>query len=83
MEGVSTTQLFEAKPRWPGAPPICLHANLPAFETFDAWKDFYERNAPGCKVERTWLCDVCHHYHGWSIAPDPSGSSSGTGRSSK
>jgi hypothetical protein len=76
-------ELFEAKPRWPGAPPICIAANLPAFASRQAWDDFHAANSPGNRVVRVWRCDTCQHWHAHTIACDPSGSSSGTGRSSK
>lgn len=75
--------VFEEKPRWPGAPPICLVANLPAFPTKEEYWYWHERNGPGCKVLRVWFCKYCKHYHADTKAPSPSGDSSGTGRSSK
>ena len=74
---------FESKPRWPGAPPICIVANLPSFPTTAAYQDWHERNGPGCKVLRVWLCDACKHYQADTVAPSPAGDSSGTGRHSK
>lgn len=74
---------FEAKPRWPGAPPICKVARLPAFPTKADYNDWHERNGPGCLVKRVWLCKACKHYHADTVAPNPCGDSSGTGRSSK
>lgn len=83
MANVKRKDLFEAKPRWPGAPKMCLHANLPAFKTTKDWDQFHATNSPGNKVVRVWLCEVCEHWHAWTIACDPAGGSSGTGRSSK
>lgn len=75
--------VFEKKPRWPGAPPICEKANLPAFPSKEAYMHWHERNGPGCSVKRVWECDACGWYHADTVAPDPAGASSGTGRSNK
>jgi len=77
------TAVFESKPRWPGAPPICLTARLPSFPTKAAYQDWHERNGPRCIVKKVWLCDACQHYHATTLAPNPSGDSSGTGRNSR
>lgn len=74
--------LFERLPRWPGAPDICIHANLPAFATEKELGAWQELNNPGAKA-LNWQCNVCHHWHGWTWAPDPAGQSSGTTRSAK
>jgi len=74
---------FEDKPRWPGGPLICIVANLPAFPTKAAYNEFHEANGPGCKVLRVWLCKACKFFHADTVAPNPCGDSSGTGRSSK
>lgn len=73
---------FERLPRWPGAPNICIHANLPAFETEKQLQDWQELNNPGAKSEN-WKCNVCLHWHGWTFGPDPAGQSSGTTRTQK
>ena len=75
--------LFEGKPRWPGAPPVCLAENRLAFKSVAELMDWRERNSPRCSIKKVWLCDVCKHWHHIGKAPDPAGSSSGTGRSSK
>jgi len=75
--------VFETKPRWKNAPPICLEANLPSFPTKEAYQHWHECNGPSCAVKRVWLCDFCKHYHADTVAPNPAGNSSGTGRSSK
>lgn len=75
--------LFEEKPRWPGAPPICIAANLPAFPSKSDLDAFLRRNGPSCKVVRAGVCGACNHWHAETIAPDPAGGSSGNGRSSK
>lgn len=74
--------LFERLPRWPGAPNICIHANLPAFATQPELTAWQELNNPGAKAVN-WQCNVCQHWHGWTWAPDPAGQSSGTTRSAK
>lgn len=83
MSDATPKPVFEAKPRWPGAPPICLKARLPAFLTREDYNRWHERNGPGCTVKRVWKCDYCQHWHADTVAPDPTGGSSGTGRSSK
>ena len=75
--------LFETRPRWSGAPPVCVHANRMAFKTLDELTAFRETNAPGLGLIKKWLCAVCRHWHHIGKAPDPAGASSGTGRSSK
>jgi hypothetical protein len=37
---------FETKPRWPGAPKICLFENLPSFPDKKAASKFIEMNHP-------------------------------------
>lgn len=70
-------------PRWPGGPPICTVENLPALETYQALQEFHQKNGPSCKVVKTWHCPVCQRWHAETIAPDPAGNTSGTGRSSR
>ncbi len=57
--------LFEEKPRWPGAPLICLEANLPAFENMDALLDFQLRNGEGGNIHRSapYVCQFCGWLH--------------------
>lgn len=71
------------KSRWPSGPKQCATANLPAFETPGALDDFLKKNSPSCKVIRKYQCAHCGHWHADTIAPDPAGGSSGTGRGSK
>jgi hypothetical protein len=75
--------LFEARPRWDGAPPVCLFANRMAFKTRAELTAFRDTYAPNLGLVRVWRCDVCRHLHHIGKSPDPAGSSSGTGRSSK
>lgn len=77
------TDPLDTKPRWAGAPPICLKENLPAFLTREKMNTFHARNSPSCSILRTWFCDYCQHWHMATRAPDPTGASSGTGRGSK
>lgn len=70
-------------PRWPFGPDICPVANLPALPTEAALHEFHRRNGPRCAVLREWQCDACGHWHAATVAPDPSGATSGTGRSHK
>jgi hypothetical protein len=69
--------------RWPGGPKICPAENLPAFQTAAGLDGFLKANSPSCKVVSKWQCATCGHWHAYTIAPDPAGGSSGTGRSSK
>lgn len=75
--------LFEVKPRWKGAPKICIAANLPAFETEKEMATFHETNCPGGTLIKKWRCLVCNHIHVWQVCSDPAGASSGTTRTSK
>lgn len=77
------SELFEPTPRWPGAPPICEATNRLAFQSRADWEFFHRANGPSCKVKKVWLCPHCEHWHAITVAPDPAGSSSGSGRSSK
>ena len=70
-------------PRWPGGPPMCAKVNLPAFETEALLLAFLMRNGPRCSVEEIYQCPFCDLWHANTTAPDPTGSSSGTGRSHK
>lgn len=70
-------------PRWKNGPQICPVENLPAFFTSDLLDSFLKKNSPGCKVRETFCCTRCNHWHARTVAPDPCGGSSGTGRSSK
>lgn len=74
---------FEETPRSKSIPPICLHANLPSHVSKEAYYAWHERWGPGCKVLKVWQCESCNHWHAEVMGPDPAGSSSGTGRSSK
>ncbi len=68
-------------PRWKGGPEICPVANLPAFNFPKQLDDFLKDNAPSAKVVKKWQCDHCKCWHAYTLAPDVSGGSSGTGRS--
>lgn len=72
--------LFEPKPRWPGAPPVCLAQNLPAFKDRAELDAFRQKNAPGFKLQQVWQCDHCGCLHYWAEPTAPSGESSGTAR---
>lgn len=73
---------FEPKPRFRDAPPLCIAANLPSFESIDqanAWWRSWSGEPPQ-RVKRVWRCEHCLGVHVWTRARGPSGSSSGTER---
>lgn len=76
--------LFEPKPRWPGAPPVCVAENRMAFKdqaALHAYRASIGMSAyPPAEV---WRCGTCSHLHYVGVAPSPSGESSGTSRSAK
>lgn len=76
-------EIFESTPRWPGAPRICLEANLPAFDTPGDAKDWFETRAPGVHMESPKLCMFCGLFHCGSAARGPAGESSGSSRYQK
>jgi hypothetical protein len=76
-------ELFEPKLRWPGAPLICLATNLPALPSREALERFLKINGPSCPVHHIGKCGVCGLWHAETSAPDPTGSSNGSGRSTK
>ena len=79
-----SAEIFETKPRWPGAPPICIKYNLPAFESVEAFGKWESKNCPGGKTVLKWKCSACGMLHVWGVGyGDPAGGSSGTGRGSK
>jgi hypothetical protein len=71
-------EIFESKPRWQGAPKICIAANLPAFATRKEMKAFQNANASSAVAE--WECDACGCFHYDAKPPAPAGSSSGNER---
>ena len=71
---MSDEELFDP-PRFKGCPPICKHANLPAFKTPKELNSFATNPA---LVK--WFCNACFHYHAWFKSPSPSGGSSNTSR---
>lgn len=70
-------------PRFKGSPVICTATNRPAHYTQADAKAFLARFAPDCHVLEIWLCNYCDRWHTRSVAPSPSGSSSGTTRFAK
>ena len=63
--------------RWRGGPLICPSANLPAFESARACRDFMD-NLPAVKVDRIWQCEQCGGFHAVSHIRASSGDSSGS-----
>jgi len=71
-------------PVWPQSPPICPVAFLPSLKTLPELMLWLAKNGPSCQIKRVWQCTEpggCGGFHADVYAPDPSGSSSGTGRS--
>ncbi len=75
--------MFTHNPLWKACPPICRTAWLPAFGTEKALRAFLEKNGTLCTVVATWKCVACGGYHAKTVAPDPSGHTSGTTRTQK
>ncbi len=50
-------------PRVPGGPPICPSANLPAFDSKQAVRDYIERRCPGANVIAVEKCEACGKWH--------------------
>lgn len=59
-------------PSWPGGPPICEMANLPAFKTEADAAKFHEVNCPHGVVLAQWCCKFCGCWHYWGGAPTDS-----------
>lgn len=83
---VVTETLFETKPRFKGCPPVCLKANLPAFETKEQlyqWhlgaKETNPQYDPN-PIVKVWQCETCQRFHFLTKLRPPSGSSSGSSR---
>lgn len=75
-------EIFEKKPRWPGAPKICIYENMLAFETEKELNAFNDTCASPQIVEK-WICKACGCYHYVAKPTPPAGASSGTGREFK
>lgn len=73
-------------PRWPGGPPLCPAANLPAFATADQakqWHDAPKRGNPlyeSNPMTKLWQCEECGQWHFTTHPRPPSGSSSGSSK---
>lgn len=67
---------------FPGCPPICPLATLPAFASLKEADVFHEENNPGAPYLARWKCK-CGYYHFWAKAPAPAGGSSGSTREQK
>lgn len=77
-------QIFEEKPRWPGAPKICLATNRMAFATKADMDNFRKAIAmDGYPPGKVWECNYCKHIHYEGATPCPSGHTSGTTRKQK
>lgn len=52
-------------PRWPGGPPVCPEANLPAFGDEQAAGKFFDSACGkyGRGVDKLWKCAECGHWH--------------------
>jgi hypothetical protein len=54
---------LEPTPRWVGAPPICIKANLPAFESEKAARAYFGEKLPGFSVDEVNSCPHCDGFH--------------------
>jgi hypothetical protein len=70
-------------PRWKNGPCICTATNLPVHETRNQAMAFLKSIAMEDRLVRLWECPHCDCWHHECKSVDPSGGSSGTGRSSK
>jgi len=70
-------------PVWPACPPICETAHLPSLKTLPELMLWLSKNGPGCYVSRMYQCSDCGYWHAEISPRDPSGDSSGCGRSHK
>lgn len=67
-------------PRWPGGPPICEKANLPAFAT-QAEALAFVASLPALSLQYLpELCQYCHGFHAYARCRPPSGGSYGVNR---
>lgn len=55
---MKTEPLFEKKRRWPGAPLICIAANLPSFRNQAELDKFHKANGNDSQIERQWACKI-------------------------
>lgn len=62
-------EVFEPNPRWPGAPRICVEANLPAFDTPADAAAYRKQHCPSSHVLVEWQCRVCRCWHFWAAEP--------------
>ena len=58
-----TIPIFETKPRWVGAPPICNARNLPAFKDGAEIKRYKANRCPSSSVAHTYVCKDCGLIH--------------------
>ena len=72
------SELFESKPRWPGAPLICIAQNRPAFPTKKEALAFHERVGVGNHIVKIGKCETCQHWHYTFRPRPPAGDSSGS-----
>lgn len=64
-DAMKTEPIFEKKRRWPGAPLICIAANLPSFRNQAELDKFHKSNGNDSQIERQWVCKVCKRLHYW------------------
>jgi hypothetical protein len=63
-------------PHWPDGPPICIVANLPAFPTLAASREFNDAHGH-LPVLARWECKACGGWHHFTAGarPDTNGNS--------
>ena len=62
-EAPRSASLFEAVPRWPGAPKVCEYENLPAFDSAKDAAAFLREVSPNQHAIEQWECPVCGKWH--------------------
>jgi len=72
---------LERNPCWKSGPLLCASTGLPALASLKDLLAFIAKVGPGVYVKSVYCCDHCQHYHAITSPRDPSGDSSGSGRS--
>lgn len=67
--------VLEAKPRWPGAPPVCSAENRMCFDGEAAIAGYFKKSCPSARTDRVWRCKACGftHYECHTAPPSQDG----------